>query len=148
MDKQVFVVVMLIWLSKLIVTNLTVIQNISIWLQIKIVYGYKIYQKAQLATLINVLILFFQFIQVNIYASFTLKFFFIYVVFMALYQISHLSSRNDAIFMVVFYSSPRKPIVEWNFSLNPLRLYLHRHFYTICCNVDVINAALTCVLSQ
>lgn len=53
---------------------------------------------------------------------------------MARYQISHLGSRNDAIFMVVFFSS--KTVVEWNFSLNRLSLYLPRHFYTICCNVD------------
>lgn len=53
---------------------------------------------------------------------------------MARYQISHLGSCNDAIFMVVFFSS--KTIVEWNFSLNRPSLYLPRHFYTICCNVD------------
>lgn len=48
--------------------------------------------------------------------------------------LSNISSWFMMLYGCFFFFS--KTVVEWNFSLNRPSLYLHRHFYTICYNVD------------
>lgn len=69
---------------------------------------------------------------------------------MALYQISHLDARNDAIFMIVFLFSLKtyRRILEWNFSLDPAHLNLHRHLYTICSTRMAVINVLCYVLTS